>query len=384
MKIAILGPCYPLRGGISQHTGLLFSHLLSRGCEVKLFSFKKQFPKFLFPGKTQLDQSASPFAPSSEPVFIPYNPFSWFRAWRQIIAGRFDVLICVHWMPFTAAGYAAVCRMVKKKTPTPILYLLHNVIPHERMPGMRLLTRFAFRFADGFIVQSRKVESELIDFFPPGKGKWRRIVPHPVYNFQDFSSPTRNEARKLLGITEAKTLLYFGLIRQYKGLKTLLEAFPTILDHFDRDIRLMIAGEFYDPPEPYMELMSKLGISDYVTVHNRFIPNEEVGGYFAAADVVVLPYVSASQSGVVQAAFGFGKPVISTEVGGLPEAVSHGLTGLLCPPEDPEALSQAVIEFYRLSDTVDWRGNIEREREKFSWNNFSSAIEDFWEYIRKD
>lgn len=377
MKLAMLGPAYPLRGGIARHTGILFRRLEERGHDVKLFSFRKQFPRFLFPGSTQLDSSEAADVVPAVPLFIPWNPLSWLKTARMIRAFSPEAIICIWWTPFNAMGYTAVCRLISGKASPSVLFLLHNVVPHEKMPAVKMLTRLAFRQAEGFIPQSQKVESEFLNFFPRGDSKWRRVVPHPTYDFRAVSTYTREGARSKLGISESRALLFFGIVRRYKGLMTLIEAFPAVLEHFGGDIKLIIAGEFYDPPEPYFSKIEESGISDKTMVHNRFIPNEEVGLYFAAADVAVLPYSSASQSGVTQAAFGFGIPVISTSVGGLPEVISHGQTGLLCPPDNPDELARAIIEFYRLSKDVDWAGNIEREKPRFSWDNLAEAVEDF-------
>lgn len=377
MRAAILGPSYPFRGGIAKHTGLLLKNMRAKGHDVKLYSFRKQFPKFLFPGATQFDHSAAAEKTPSERLFVPWNPLAWLKTAHRIKAMNPEILVCIWWTPFTAVGYTAVCRIVRKRSNVKILFLLHNVIPHEGMPGREILSRIAFSLADGYIAQSHTVEREFLKFYPPGEGKWRMVVPHPTYNFQEFARPSREEARKKLGITEDKVLLFFGIIRKYKGLKTLLEAFPVIHRHFGGNIRLIIAGEFYDNPQPYLDLISAAGMADSITLHNRYIPNESVGDYFAAADAAALPYVSASQSGIVQTAFGFDKPVISTEVGGLPETVSQGRTGLLCPPDDPTALAEAVIVFYRLSETVDWAANIRSEKSRFSWGNLVEAVEAF-------
>lgn len=377
MKIAVLGPAYPFRGGIAQHTGMLYKNLRAANHEIRLFSFRKQFPGFLFPGKTQFEKSSKNFIPESERIFIPWNPLTWFKTAKKIIDSEADVLICIYWTPFIAMGYSFICKAVKRKMKAPVLFVLHNVIPHEGMPGKEFLTRRAFKYADGFIAQSKKVDDELLCFYPESRQKWRKIVPHPVYNFQEFSCPGKMDARKELGISESKVLLFFGLVRAYKGLKTLLEAFPEVLKCFDGDIRLIIAGEFYDSPDEYIKTINRLGIADKIDIHNRFIPNEDVGTYFSAADVLVLPYASASQSGVVPAAFGYCKPVISTEVGGLPEVIKHGKTGMLCPPSDPKALSKSIIEFYKLTETIDFSKNIQDEISAFSWDNFTIAIKEF-------
>jgi len=376
MRIAILGPAYPFRGGIAKHTGMLCRALEKRGHSFRLFSFLKQFPALLFPGHSQFDISQQADQLETVRVFTPWNPFSWVKTARAIKRFQPELALCVWWTPFTGAGYAAVCAMlpgVKK------MFLLHNIIPHEKLPLGSFFTKLALYKASGFIVQSSQVEAELKEFMPDAAGKWLRKIPHPIYDFQEYSSPHQSTALEMLGIRESRVLLFFGLVRKYKGLMTLLEAFPRIAGHFQGDIRLLIAGEFYDNPAAYLQAITRSGHSDKITVINRFIPNEEVGRYFAAADVVALPYESASQSGVVPTAYGFGKPVITTSVGGLPEAVIDGSTGLLCPPSDAGALAETVIRFYELNKTVDWKVNIEELQKKFSWEALVEAVESFSE-----
>lgn len=376
MNIAVLGPVYPLRGGIARHTGKLSRSLLEKGHAVDNISFLKQFPRFLFPGVSQLDPSKSAYPIPSKRLFIPWGVNSWRKSAKAIIAGKNDLLICVWWTPFMAPGFWKICREVKKKG-MPILFLLHNVIPHEKMPGMKIISRAAFKHADGFIVQSEKVRQELSEFFPPSKTLWTKLIPHPVYDFQEIACPTREEARRQLNIRENNILLFFGLVRKYKGLNTLLQAMPRVIEHFRGDVRLLIAGEFYDKIENYTSVISDSGIAEHITIDNRFIPDEEVGNYFAAADAVVMPYISASQSGIAQTAFGFGKPVISTITGGLPEIIDDGATGLLCPPENPEALADTICKFYSLHGKIDWKSNISQILDKFSWNTMAEGVEDF-------
>ncbi len=379
MQIAILSPVYPFRGGIAHHTTALTKQLKNRGHNIKIFSFRRQFPSFLFPGKTQMDTSNSPNRIDSLRIFTPWNPVSWIRTAITVMNNRPNLLLLVWWTPFTAPGYWVICALCRK---IPKLFLLHNVIPHEPIPGMKLLSRAVFRWADGFIVQSKKVEGELNNILTRKHNKWMRLTPHPRYDFHSYSHPDQQTARQKLGINEKYVLLFFGIVRKYKGLMTLLRAFPAILQRLSGNVRLIIAGEFYDDPRPYLSAISNSGCAEKITIENRYIPNEEMGIYFSAADVVVLPYESASQSGITQTAFGFGKPVISTQVGGLPETINPAKTGLLCRPNDPEKLAEAVIEFYRLSKTVDWKTNIENESERFSWDNMAAAVEEFWEEIR--
>ena len=378
MKIAILGPVYPFKGGIAHHTGVLHTELAARGHTVKQFSFRKQFPAFLFPGKSQFDNSNSRLDIVAERTFIPWDPLSWFATARSIKNFSPDILMPIWWTPFTGPGYWGILSALAGKFP--VLFILHNVIPHEKMPGIRFFTKAALKLGGGFIVQSKKVEGEFLSFMPDCEDRWRKMIPHPTYNFQEYSFPSQADARKKLGITEKRVILFFGLVRKYKGLMNLIEAFPEA-EKAVEGLRLLIAGEFYDDIEPYRKAIAKGGASAKITLRNQFIPSEEVGVYFSAADAVVLPYVSASQSGIVQTAYGFNKPVISTRVGGLPEIIEEGRTGLLCEPENPAELAAKIIEFYQLSKETDWQSNIEAVKSKFSWENMIAAVETFYNYL---
>lgn len=379
MKIAILGPAYPLRGGIVQYLALLYRKLESRGHTVNIVSFRKQFPRFLFPGKTQVEHSQEADKIPAEALFIPWNPLSWFRTYGAIKRRGCEVVVMKWWMPFFGPGYFAVTALLKLSKAAKPVYILDNVIPHEKWPLGKFFTLLAFKYCRGFIAQSRKVEDEFKQLYPQGKGRWFRLVHHPTYEYQQVAAPSKDESRVKLGISESRVLLFFGFIRKYKGLMTLLEAFPALVKEFGGDLRLIVAGEFYDDRSEYDEFISASGVEDKITIVDSFIPNEDVGYYFGAADAVALPYSSASQSGIAQIAFGYGTPVISTEVGGLPEVVTHKETGLLCPPDDQEALKETILEFYRLGDSIPWAENIERDKARFSWDNLLDAIEEFAE-----
>jgi len=374
MKIAILGPVYPFKGGIAHHTGVLHTKLASKSHTVKQFSFRKQFPNFLFPGKSQFDKSHTRLDITAERTFIPWDPLSWSATAKSITKFAPDLLIPVWWTPFTGPGYWGVLSGLAGKFP--VLFILHNVIPHEKMPGIRTFTKAALKFGGGFIVQSKKVEAEFLDFMPDYADRWRKMIPHPTYNFQEYGFPSQVEARKKLGISEKRVILFFGLVRKYKGLMNLIKAFPEA-EKAVGDLRLLIAGEFYDDIEPYQKAIAGSGAAAKITIRNEFIPSEEVGTYFSAADAAVLPYVSASQSGIVQTAYGFSKPVITTRVGGLPEIIDDGRTGMLCEPENPAELTAKIIEFYELSKNIDWQSNVEAVKSKFSWDNMIAAVETF-------
>ncbi len=354
MKFHLVGPYYPLRGGIAQYIALLGRRLEEEGHQVKVLAFRKQFPKFLFPGQTQIETSAHYIRLEAEAVFVPWNPWSWFKTFYTARRDSPDALVFKYWMPFFAPGFTAVCRLVRSFTRAKVIFILDNVIPHERRPGDRFLTRLAFRWVDGFIVQSQAVRKDLEAWFPEAKNRRIAFVPHPVYDCYDETEVSREEARIRSGVPQqGKLILFFGLVRRYKGLDTLLEAMPAIRAGIKEPIHLLIAGEFYEPEEIYLDLIQKLELQESVTVVNRYIPNEEVGIYFRAADLLVLPYRSATQSGILQVAQNFGTPVISTTVGGLPEAagVDAGEGAVLSPdrlvpPENPEKLAEAVIRYF--------------------------------------
>ena len=382
MKFHLVGPYYPLRGGIAQYIALLGRRMEEEGHQVKMLAFRKQFPKFLFPGRTQTETSTQLIRLEAEAVFVPWNPFSWFKTYLAVRRDAPDALIFKYWMPFFAPGYAAVCWLVRFFTRTKLLFILDNVIPHERRPVDRFLTRLAFRWVDGFIIQSEAVRKDLEAWFPEAKNRRMAFVPHPVYDCYDAPGLNREEARARIGVPQQERLiLFFGLVRHYKGLDTLLEAMPAIRAGMKDLIHLLIAGEFYEPEENYRVLIRKLDLQKSVTIVNRYIPNEEVGIYFRAADLLVLPYRSATQSGILQIAQHFGTSVISTTVGGLPEAagINGGegavlSTDRLVPPENPQALADAVIRFFSLYQNQQNHQERSFTEARETWNRLIQAL----------
>jgi glycosyltransferase involved in cell wall biosynthesis len=311
-----------------------------------------------------------------QPVFIPWNPLSWIATYRAACKQNPDALIVKYWMPFFAPGFAAVCALLKRFTQIRTVFIIDNVMPHERRPGDRFMTRLAMRWVDGFIVQSNIVRRELYDWFPEAKGREVVYVPHPVYDCYPETTLSKDEARRELGLNPGgKVLLFFGLVRRYKGLDILLQALPGILNKSDENIHLLVAGEFYEPEEMYRRQVADLGLQDRVTIINQYIANEDIGMVFHAADLLVLPYRSATQSGVVQVAYNFGLPVVSTKVGGLPEVVREGETGFLVEPENPDQLGDIIVEYFRgnLGETM--TENLRDARVRFSWDGMLDAIE---------
>ena len=369
MKILLIGPAHPLRGGIAQFLALLNKALKARGHDVLFHRFIRQYPKFLFPGKTQDDESKAPMEVESKPLFDPLNPFNWFVEGARVAREKPDLIILNWWIPFFGPSYFAVLLIVKLVAPrVKVMLVVHNAIPHEKRPGDMLFTKLVFSLTDYFVVMSQVVRDDLLKVKPSAKFI---LTPHPLYEV--FGKPKdKDEAKRALGVS-GRVVLFFGFIRQYKGLHVLLEAMPKVLK--DVPLTLVVAGEFYEDKDSYTEQIERLQLKGRVNVLDRFIPNEAVGDYFSAADVLVLPYLSATQSGITQIAFAFDLPVIATSVGGLPEVVKKGETGFLVPPDDPDALADAVVKYFKDDCLEKFSENVRRERGRFSWKTFVEGVE---------
>lgn len=369
MYCIIVGTAYPLRGGIAHYNALLASSLAKRH-SVETITFKRQYPALLFPGTTQEETGAGFHADPAPRLVDSIDPLNWFSVGRLLREKKPDLLIFKYWLPFFGPCFGTIARVAKRNQHTRVLFICDNVLPHERRPFDNAFTRYAFRQVDYFIVQSDAVERDLTSFWPKAI---TRNVPHPVYNA--FGTPiNKHEARRSLGLTDDRILLFFGYVREYKGLDVLLEAMPRVLQH--TQVRLLVAGEFYHDESRYRSIVEKHGLTDHVLFHSEYLPNERVGLYFSAADAVVLPYRSATQSGIAQIAYNFDKPVLATDVGGLSEVVHDGTTGYVVPPDQPDALSRAILKFYNESREEEFSRNVRREKEKYSWDNLVNAIEE--------
>jgi len=371
MKIVIVSTAYPLRGGIAQYAGILYKRLKARGHQVHVITFKRQYPKLLFPGQTQMENSKDVSVRiESEPILDSIAPLSWVRAFKRIRDLQPDLVLLKFWLPFFGPCFGTICWLVGKYTRAKILYICDNIIPHERRPGDIALTKFALRKADSFIVQSGVVEQQLLSLFPAAQYK---LVPHPVYDiFGEVLD--KGEARRQLNIAEDRVILFFGYVRAYKGLDLLLKAMPAILEKVN--LKLLVVGEFYENEEEFRQLCDNLGVSGSVQFHAEFIPTEDVSRYFSSAEVVVLPYKSATQSGIVQMAYHLNKPCIVTDVGGLSEVVINDKTGFVVAPENPQAIATAVIRFYSENLEQVFVENVKHEKRKYSWKNMLDAIEE--------
>ena len=370
MKIVLVGTAYPLRGGIAHYLALLYKHLSARH-RVEIVTFSRQYPALLFPGKSQKEEGGESVAVPSVPLIDSINPFTWWSAGRAIARGNPDVVVFKYWLPFFGPCFGTIARVVRKRTNGRVVFICDNVIPHEPRPGDRMFTRFAFRSVDFFIVQSGAVERDLRSFWPSAR---YALVPHPIYEIFGRSMP-KVKARQQLGIApRERVLLFFGYIRAYKGLMTLLRAMPAIRAQIP--VRLLVVGEFYEDDEPYRKVIDELGIAQSVDLRGDYVPNEKVAPFFCAADVVVLPYRSATQSGIVQIAYQFDKPVIATDVGGLTEVVRDGVSGLIVPAENHEALADAVIRFFKKRMEGRLTLGVKKEKKKYSWDALVRAIEE--------
>lgn len=367
MNITILTPAYPLRGGIANFAGSLYNELIKEN-DVNIISYKKQYPSFLFPGKTQKESDKTTVNLNAENLVDSTNPFNWRKVGKKIKYDKPDLLIIQFWLPFFAPCLKTISKIVKQNNRTQILAICHNIIPHEKRPGDIFLTKLFFKYVDKFILLSNKVKNELLSI---KTGAINIVIPHPVYS--KFGEPVdKDQAKSFLNIKDEKVILFFGFIRDYKGLDVLLKALP-LIDEKEK-IKLLIAGEFYSNENEYRKLINELKIEKSLILKTDFIPASEVKYYFSTCDVAVLPYKNASQSGIAQIAMNFNKPVIASNVGGLSEVVINEKTGLLIEKENSKALADAIVRFYRENLEECFCENIKLEKEKYSWSNFSNQL----------
>ncbi|MDR2273948.1 MAG: glycosyltransferase [Sphingobacterium sp.] len=370
MRIVILGSAYPLRGGgIASFNERLASHFQELGHDVDIYSFTLQYPNFLFPGKSQYSDEPAPIGLNIKIKVNSINPLNWFKVGRELRDANYDLLIVRFWMPFFGPCLGTIQRQVRKNKHTKIVCIADNIIPHEQRFGDKFLIRYFLKSVDACVTMSKSVLADLKMFNPHMPAVY---TPHPLYdNYGAHLS--KFDARKLLGISQQDNIiLFFGFIRQYKGLDILLEA---LADKRIRDlnVKLLLAGEFYGDPAPYLELIKKYALAEVIYMHTDFIPNQEVGRYFSAADCVVLPYRSATQSGITQVAYHFDLPMIVSNVGGLPELVQDSYVGYVVEP-NVSGIVDGIVSFYKYEKEAQFRTNIIDEKQKYSWNTFGNEL----------
>jgi D-inositol-3-phosphate glycosyltransferase len=368
MKILLFGPAYPLRGGMAHFIALLYTELTKRGHDVEIINFKRQYPKILFPGKTQEESGEAGIPVPSTVLIDSINPFNWMLHGLKLRGRNADLVISTFWLPFLGPSSGTIHAMLRNKK-TKTLTILHNLIPHEKRPGDILFTKWLIRFTDYFIAQSASVEKDLLQLVP--NAKYKRVAL-PMFSLFKDRIP-KSEAKKELNITDERVILFFGYIRPYKGLHILIDAMKILKQTMK--LRLLVCGEFYGDEEKYRAHMKEAGIEDCTTVISDYIPNENVHKYFSAADVVVQPYISATQSAIAQIAYFFSSPIIATNVGALPEVVINETSGLIVPPNDPEALANAIKRFYDEKMEERLMAGANEERKKYSWEAMAVAIE---------
>jgi len=370
-KIIIIGPAHPLRGGLATFDQRLAKEFNKNGDDCSIYSFSLQYPSFLFPGKTQYSTDPPPKDLKIFSVINSINPLNWIDVGKRIKNERPDIVVVRYWIPLMGPALGTILKKVRRNEHTKIICIADNIIPHEHRPGDKAFTRYFLKTCDAFIAMSEKVMGDLRNFVP--KDKPAILVHHPLYdNFGEIISKT--EARGKLKIKNDESIvLFFGFIRKYNGLDILLDAMKILKSQMS-NLKLLIAGEFYEDEKPYLEQINKLGINDNVILRTDFIPDSEVKYYLCAADAVIQPYRNATQSGVTPLAYYFEKPMIVTNVGGLPSLVPNEKAGIVTEPTAP-SIANAILHFYQLGENY-FLPHLRSEKQKYSWANLVTAIKD--------
>jgi glycosyltransferase involved in cell wall biosynthesis len=367
-RILIMGPAWPLRGGLATFDQRLATEFIREGHDCSLVSFSLQYPSILFPGKTQFSDDPAPEGLSIRSLINSVNPLNWISVGNRLRRERPDLIVVRYWLPFMGPALGTILRIVRKNRHTRIVCIADNVVPHEKRAFDTAFTKYFLPAIDGFVTMSDKVMADLKRFVPQ---KPALTVQHPLYD--NFGMKlSKADARRQLGLPESgRIILFFGFIRKYKGLDLLLEAIaePSIRD---AGIRLLVAGEFYEDEAPYQEIIRSKGLADSVILHTRFIPDSEVRNYLCAGDFIIQPYRNATQSGVTPLAYYFERPMVVTNVGGLPDLVPDHKCGIVCAPEPP-AIADAITECYRLGEEF-FIPHLQEEKKKYAWSHLTAAL----------
>ena len=370
MKIIIIGTAHPYRGGLAAFNERLAAQFQKEGHEVEMYTFTLQYPKFLFPGKTQYTDAPAPAGLKITRRINSCNPFNWYAVGRELRRKKPDMVVFAYWMSFMAPCFGKIARVIKKNRHTRCIGLVHNMIPHEPNVLDKVFPGYFVKAMDGFTTLSQSVAHDIEHF--DHKGKPKSWAPHPIYDHYG-ALVDKAEARRQLGLSvEGKYVLFFGFIRDYKGLDLLIDAFgdPRLQDC---GAKLLVAGEFYGDPKPYIDRINSLDISDIVVLHNDYIPDSRVNLYFCACDIVAQPYKTATQSGVTQVAFHFEKPMLVTNVGGLPEIVPDGKIGYVVEP-DAQSIADALLKFYKEKHEEEFTAGVRQEKRKYGWDRMTAAV----------
>jgi len=368
MKIAYLSTFYPYRGGIAQFNAALYKALAKKH-EMKAFTFTRQYPELLFPGKTQYaEQGDTDGDVNALRVLDSVNPLTYGKTAKAILQFKPDMMITKYWMPYFAPSLGTVAGILKKQGVFNVS-ILDNVIPHEKKFYDKMLTQYFVNRNNAFMAMSRSVADDLLTFNPQAK---HALHPHPIFDFGEHIN--KQTAKEKLGLNPNDSyMLFFGFIRRYKGLDLLLEAISDARIK-NRNVKLIVAGEYYEDAAYYNDKIKEYGIGEKVVLRTEYIPSDMVKYYFCAADIIVQPYRSATQSGVTQIAYHFEKPMLVTDVGGLSEIVPHGKVGYVVQPNAP-AIADAINDFYANSREAQFSANVNDEKKRFQWDSFAEAIE---------
>lgn len=378
MKIIIVGPSHPYRGGIAAFTDRLAAEFVAENVDVELYTFTLQYPSILFPGKTQYSDAPAPNDISIFRRINSINPLTWIKTAKEIRTKNPDIVIFAYWMSFFASCYAKMAKIIKKNKVSRCIGLVHNMMPHEQSILDRLFSPHFVKRMDAFVALSKSVLADVSRLDKKSKPKY--FSPHPLYDHYGDKEDKVMAMNSLYMDNNYNYLLFFGLIREYKGLDLLLKAMSDKrLDKYP--LKLIVAGEFYEKKEPYLKMIDDLDINDKVIICDKYIPDEEVKNFFNLADMVVQPYKSATQSGVTQIAYHFEKPMLVTDVGGLREIVPNGKVGYVVEAE-PSKIADAICDFYDNERIEYFESNIIEEKKKYEWSKMTETIMKLYNEIK--
>lgn len=370
MKIIIVGTSHPYRGGIAAFTDRLATEFVRECVDIEVVTFKLQYPSFLFPGKTQYSDAKAPEGLSIARKVNSINPLNWIKVGKEIRKKNPDIVVFTYWMAFFAPCFGKIARVIKRNRHTKCIGLIHNMIPHEKSILDKMFLPYFVKVMDGFVALSKSVLNDIATV--DKQNKPRVFTPHPLYDhFGEIVS--RDEAIRHLNLDpNYRYFLFFGLVRAYKGLDLLINAFADArLRKFP--VKLIVAGEFYEDPKPFLEQIEKYGLQDSVIIQNQYISDDDVKYYFNTSDIVVQPYKSATQSGVTQIAYHFEKPMLVTNVGGLGEIIPNGIAGYVVEP-NPLSIADALVDFCENDRRETFVDGVRAEKQKYQWSNMTDAI----------
>ncbi|MES2593356.1 MAG: glycosyltransferase [Bacteroidota bacterium] len=375
-KVIIVGPAFPLRGGIANFNEAFCRAMNTAGIDAKVISFSLQYPGFLFPGKTQYDTGKGPQDIVIETKINSVNPLNWLKVARQIKREQPDYVVFRYWLPFMGPCLGTIAKLIKKGTSIKTIAITDNLIPHEKRIGDTVFTRYFVNQCDGFIAMSQSVLDDLKNFITTDN---KVFLPHPIYDIFGEKVSKQKAIDHLKLDPKSKYILFFGFIRKYKGLDLLLEAMADNRIK-ELDVKLIVAGEYYEDASPYNHIISKNNLENNVILKTEYIAPEEVRYYFCAADLITQPYRTATQSGVTQIAYHFERPMLVTNVGGLPEIVPHNKVGYVTEINS-EAIADAIVDFYANNKEPLFTNHILIEKQRFLWSTFVKGVQGLFEKI---